>query len=394
MCYYLPLRSGSNKNYSGPLDSFWCCTGTGVENHARYGESIYFHDGRGSLFVNLFIASRLDWRSRELQLRQETAYPDKPATRITLACEKPVELAVNIRRPWWATGQFEIRVNGVVQAAPSAPGSYLTVSRTWAGGDAIEVSMPFTLRTEGFRDNPRRFAFMNGPLVLAAQVEPSKPLPVIVAGEGQTILSFQPVAGKASTFSGPASVFRIPGDGKGVTLEPLYKIHGDRHYVVYFDAFTPAQWHTKEAEYRAERRRQEALAARTIDLVNPGEEQNERDHHLQSRQSGQGTFNGRKWRDAANGWFSWDLKTSGHIPLELRVTYWGSDVGRVFDVLIDGKKIATQKLQDNRPNQFFDEVYRLPVEWTRDKKQVTMRFQAHAGSTAGGVFECRLMKAE
>ena len=112
--------------------------------------------------------------------------------------------------------------------------------------------MPFTLRTEGFRDNPRRFAFMHGPLVLAAQVAPGKPFPVIVAEEKQLLASLQPVDGKPSTFTGPASIFRVPGDNKGVTLEPLYKIHGDRHYVVYFDWFTPAQWQAKEAEYRAE----------------------------------------------------------------------------------------------------------------------------------------------
>ena len=99
--------------------------------------------------------------------------------------------------------------------------------------------MPFTLRTEGFRDNPRRFAFMHGPLVLAAQVAPGKPFPVIVADESQLLASLRPVDGKPSTFTGPANIFRVPGENKGVTLEPLYKIHGDRHYVVYFDSFTP-----------------------------------------------------------------------------------------------------------------------------------------------------------
>jgi DUF1680 family protein len=248
MCYYLPLRSGSNKGYNGPLDAFWCCTGTGIENHAKYGDSIYFHDGQKTLFVNLFIASELDWQAKGLKLRQETEYPDKPTTKITLTLEKPTELAVRIRHPWWATGKVEIRVNGAVQTAASTPGSYATISRTWASGDVIEVSMPFTLRTEGFRDNPRRFAFMHGPLVLAAQVVPGKPFPVIVAEDNQFLSGLQPVEGKPSTFTGPASVFRMPGDKRGVTLEPLYKIHGNRHYVVYFDAVAPDQWQAKKAK--------------------------------------------------------------------------------------------------------------------------------------------------
>ncbi len=248
MCYFLPLGAGSNKKYNGPLDAFWCCTGTGIENHAKYGDSIYFHDGQKTLFVNLFIASQLDWRDRGLKVRQETAYPDKPASKITFTCEKPTELAVSIRCPWWATEKFEIRVNGGEQTVVSKPGSYATISRTWSSGDRVEVAMPFTLRSEGFHDNPRRVAVMHGPLVLAAQVAPGKPFPVIVAEENQMLSSLQAVEGKPSTFTGLASVFRSPGDNQGVTLEPLYKIHGDRHYVVYFDCFTPAQWQAKKAK--------------------------------------------------------------------------------------------------------------------------------------------------
>ena len=169
MCYYLPLRSGSNKNYNGPLDSFWCCTGTGVENHAKYGESIYFHK-QCALYVNLFIASELDWKAKGVKVRQETKYPDEPWTRLVFTSDQPHQFGLHVRHPWWATEKFEICVNGEKQAVESKPGSYAVLSRDWKSGDTLDVSMPFTLRTEGFRDNPRRFAFMHGPLVLAAQV--------------------------------------------------------------------------------------------------------------------------------------------------------------------------------------------------------------------------------
>ena len=129
-------------------------------------------------------------------------------------------------------------------------------------------------------------------------------------------------------------------------------------------------------------------------VSNPAKEQNERDHQLKSQHSGHGIFNGRKWRDAADGWFSWDLKTQGDKPLELRVTYWGSDGGRVFDILVDGKKIAAQELANKHPGEFFDEIYRMPAELTQGKAKITVRFQAQPGSTAGGVFECRVMRAE
>ena len=89
MCYYLPLRSGSRKHYNSPLDDFWCCTGTGVENHAKYGGSIYFHDGDRTLFVNLFIASELDWKAQGVKIRQETRFPDQEGSRLVVTCDVP-----------------------------------------------------------------------------------------------------------------------------------------------------------------------------------------------------------------------------------------------------------------------------------------------------------------
>ncbi len=148
------------------------------------------------------------------------------------------------------------------------------------------------------------------------------------------------MAGKPSTFTGSPEVFRIADEkqGKDVTLEPFYKMHGKRHYVVYWDRFTPEQWQAKEAEYQAQIEPAEAAGSPHHRLVNPGEEQNERDHKLQGENTDSGDFNERKWRHATDGgWFSWELKVLPDQAQELRVTYWGSDGGnRIFDILIDG----------------------------------------------------------
>lgn len=398
MCYYVPLKSGSRKNYNTPTDSFWCCTGTGVENHAKYGDSIYFHDGTRTLYLNLFIASELHWKETGVTLRQETRYPDEARSRLVFTCERPVELSLRIRHPFWATRGFVIQVNGRKQSVVSSgPGSYAVVNRTWQSGDTVEISTPFALRTEAFRDNPNRLALLNGPLVLCAQIDAAKPYPAIVADEGQFLRHLKPVRGRPNTFSGPAQVFRIPGEKSrdGVTLEPFYKMYGDRHYVVYWDVFTPAQWQAKEAEFAATLAQQKALEARTVDGVNPGEEQNERDHALKGENTQAGDLGGRKWRHAPDGgWFSYELKVQPDQPMSLAVTYWGSDGGRVFDVLVDGEKIATQRLDNNKPGQFYDEIYPLPENVVRGKQRVTVKFQAHAGSTAGGVFGVRLVRSE
>ncbi|MHB1037659.1 MAG: beta-L-arabinofuranosidase domain-containing protein [Pirellulales bacterium] len=397
MCYYVPLRSGSHKVYNDVDNSFWCCTGTGVENHAKYGDSIYFHDGRQTLFVNLFIASELKWKYAGLTLRQETRYPDEAASKLVFTCQEPLKLAVNIRHPYWATAGFEIRVNGQKQDAVGQPGTWATLDRTWKTGDTVEIAMPFSLRTEGFRDNPRRFAYMDGPLVLCAQVDSRRAFPAVVAEDGNLLGGITPVAGKPNTFAGPAALFRTAsgtaGEGsQGVTLEPFYKMHGGRGYVVYWDQFTAEQWKARQEDYQGEQARQKEFEARTVDLATPGGDQNERDHNLQGERTNAGDFGDRKYRHAYDGWFSYDMKVLGDQPMELRVTYWGDDVGRVFDVLVDGEKIATQRLARNNPTRFYDETYPLAEKLTRGKSKITVKFQAQPQSTAGGVFGVRIVK--
>ena len=395
MCYYVPLRSGSQKVYNTPLDSFWCCTGTGVENHAKYGDSIYFHNDT-TLWVNLFIASELSWQAKGLKVRQETSYPDEAVSRLRFTVDKPVRLDVKIRRPWWATSGFETKVNGERASDSSEPGSYVTISRTWKTGDTVEIAMPFGLNTEGFRDNPKRLVFLHGPIVLSAEVNVAKSLPAVVAEQDRLLDSLKPVAGKPSTFTGSSEVFRFVGQdsSRQVILEPFYKMHGGRHYVVYWDLLTAAQWQAKQDEYAAELAKQKALDARTVDRVRLGERGDERSHGLQGENTASGDFGGRTWRHATDGgWFSYTLKVLADEPQELLVTYWGSDSGgREFDILVDGRKIAAQKLENNKPGRFYDEMYPLAKQVTQGKTSVVVKFKAQPGKTAGGIFGCAILK--
>ncbi|MGO8926201.1 MAG: beta-L-arabinofuranosidase domain-containing protein [Limisphaerales bacterium] len=395
MCYYVPLRSGSRKTYCDRENSFWCCTGTGVENHAKYGDSIYFHAGDSTLFVNLFIASELDWRERGLKVRQETAFPTADATKVIFTCEQPVELELRLRWPSWAKRGLMVTVNGDPLKIAGRPGSWLPLKRVWRSGDTVTVKMPFSPHTEGFADNPDRFAFLNGPIVLCAQVDPVKPFPAVVAEREQVVQALKP-AGKPNTFTAPPEIFRAPGASGGVTLEPFYAMHGGRHYEVYFDRFSPAQWKEKEGDYAAELARQRALAARTVDYVMPDREQSEHDHAMRGERTAAGDFGDRKWRHATDGgWFSWDLKALPDQAQELWVTYWGSDGGnRIFDILVDDQKIATQRLENNKPDRFYDAVYRLPADLLKGKQSITVKFQAHPGAWAGGVFGARVLKVE
>jgi DUF1680 family protein len=396
MCYYVPLRPGSRKVYNGFDDAFWCCTGTGVENHAKYGDCIYWRSNDDStLYVNLFIPSELTWKQKGLKLRQETTFPAEQGTRLVFSADSPVELTLKVRHPSWARTGFAIRINGDPPVAESKPGGYAILRRIWKTGDTVELTLPFTLHTEGFRDNLDRLAFLHGPLVLCAQVDTNRPVPAIVTEPDRLVSSLAPAPGRLSTFHGSPLVFRVPGEtgGTAVTLEPFYAMHGHRRYVVYWDVFTPARYREKEAEYAAELSRRKELDDRTVDRVSPGEEQNERDHKLEGEKTSAGHFGDRKWRHADDGgFFRYTVRVLPHQPQELSVTYWGSDSGRrVFDILVDGTKLATETLEHNRPEQFYDQVYKFPEELTKGKSHVTVSFQAHPRHTAGGIFGLRVM---
>jgi len=381
MCYFLPLAAG-HKEYCTPEDSFWCCTGTGVENHSKYGDSIYFHEGKTALFANLFIASELRWPETGVTLRQETKYPDEGRTRFVFTCEEPVELRFLIRHPYWATSSFEIELNGVRQADDSQPGSYAVVQRTWQSGDTVEVTMPFSLRTEGFRDNPRRVALMCGPLVLCAEAKRrnDSPYPAMIVDQNGLPTGLEGVPGRPCTFADSSGVLHLAGEiGHDVILEPIHKMHGPREYEVYWNAITPGEWQAYEA-----------IEARTIDRVFPGDDRNERDHNLQGENIG---TDGKSWRHATDGgWFSWDLKARPDQRQELRVKYWGSDTGgREFVIDVDGQRVATVKLDNNRPGEFYEETYPIPPQLTRGREKITIRFQARPGKIAGGIFGCAVV---
>ncbi|MBN1851454.1 MAG: glycoside hydrolase family 127 protein [Pirellulales bacterium] len=402
MCYYVPLRSGSAKQgdgygYSSPLDSFWCCTGTGIENHAKYGDSIYFHDGKETLIVNLYIASELRIPETDMIVRQETRFPEEDTTRLILTCKEPKEGTLKIRHPAWAASGIEMTVNGVRQDTESRPGSYVTLRRQWENNDRVEVKLPMRLSTEGFRDNPDRFAFLNGPLVLCAEVDRTKPFPAVVASHEEAVAALAPAGDRSNVFLSEPGLFRIPGSTGPVRvrLEPFYQMHGERPYVVYWDRFSSHQWQAKEEEYRAEQVRQTEIAERTVDMVSPGEQQSETDHGLQGERTSSGDFGGRKYRHAQDGWFSYRLKILPGQPQELWVTYWGSDSGnRTFDVLVDGERLISQRLQRKHPDTFYDEITPLPENMTKGKQSITIKFQAHSGNWAGGVFGLRTMRSK
>jgi hypothetical protein len=244
LMYYYPLASGYWKFYGAPLTAFWCCTGTGVEEFAKAGDSIYFHDDAG-IFVNLFIASEVKWPEKGVRLVQETAFPEQEGAAFRIEMDRPSSWTLRLRVPWWATRGGRVRVNGEALPAFSSPSSYLALTRTWKSGDRVELDLPMSLSAEPTPDDPTVLAAMYGPLVLAGRLGSEKLTRNMTYGEYDCELKGEPVAVDAiagdprdvSSWIEPAArrrlAFRTRGQAKELELVPLNRLFGER-YAVYW----------------------------------------------------------------------------------------------------------------------------------------------------------------
>jgi DUF1680 family protein len=166
--YFQATRPGYVRLFHTPERSFWCCTGTGMENHAKYADSIYFEDADG-VWVNLYIASTVTSNARGLSLRQTTTFPNEPRTRLEITTERPVRAAIRVRQPGWCA-DMRVRVNGRRATERAGADGYIVLDREWRRGDRIDIDLPMTLRTEPLPGTTDTVAFVYGPIVLAGRL--------------------------------------------------------------------------------------------------------------------------------------------------------------------------------------------------------------------------------
>jgi len=260
--YYLSMASGVWKTFNTEEQTFWCCTGSGVEEYAKLNDSIYWRDKDG-IYVNLFIPSELDWADKGFKLRQETGYPTGQTTLLTVVTARPgPPMSMRLRVPGWLQRAPVVKVNGKPLDASAAPGSYLTLTRVWRTGDKIEMELPMHLHMEAMPDDPTLQAFLFGPLVLAGDLgneglteahlsgpnyrvgypgieqngsplAPQNQVPPIGSVEIPTFKAAGPDPGSWIKPTDRPYVFRTAGQVKDVTLVPLNSLY-DKRYAVYW----------------------------------------------------------------------------------------------------------------------------------------------------------------
>jgi uncharacterized protein len=382
--YMVPLMSGSHREFSTPFDDFWCCVGTGMESHAKHGDSIYWTQGN-DVIVNLYIPSALNLSRPRIGLRLDTQYPfaDEIALTITQSTATKAS-AISLRIPAWCDNP-RLSVNGQALRSRVVDG-YVRVRRTWKEGDVIRLNLPRELRVEPTPDDPNTVALMLGPLVLAGDLGPATErweglAPVLVGAD----LPHGIVPTAEAAVYRTQSVAR-PAD---LTLRPFTFQH-DNNTAVYFRRFTEAGWQEEQVKFQAEQVRLHDFDARSADVVRLGEASAEREHSLESKISYPVVYRGRSGRDArTGGFFECTVKTRPG-PLTLQSTYWGEERDRRFTILVDGVALASEQLNGSGPSDFFERDYVIPEALTQGKPTLRIRFEPEKGFSAGPAFGLRL----
>jgi DUF1680 family protein len=409
--YFTPIRPQHYRVYSQPQEGFWCCVGSGMENHGKYGELIYAHD-KNDLFVNLFIASKLDWKEKGISLIQQTNFPYQQTSSLKFTVAQPKSFGVHLRYPSWVKdGQVQIMVNGQRSKAIKDEHGFIVINRTWKTGDLVFIRLPMQAKTEYLPDSSRWASFIYGPIVLAAKTDTSNlvglkadgsrmghvasgPLypidkaPMIVSSESNPALQLKPVKDNPLHFTATNLIY--PSSFKNLILQPFYTIH-DARYMIYWRVTDEKGLAQLQEKLKQEEKQKLELENNTVDQVAPGEQQSEVDHQFKGNKTETGIFKNKHWRNA-NGWFSYQLKNKQSEGKKLRVTYYGRDKSSI-DIFINGTLLKKEIFYGSKGDLFFNIDYDIPDNILNSSNEfIEVKFSSSENSTTPKIFYVRLMK--
>ncbi|MFV8376280.1 beta-L-arabinofuranosidase domain-containing protein [Flavobacterium sp. LB1P71] len=410
--YFTPIRPRHYRVYSESQQSFWCCVGSGLENHGKYGELIYAHD-KQNLYVNLFIPSTLNWKEKGITLTQNTKFPFEEQSSIRLTLKKSQQFTIKFRYPSWVeNGKMKITVNNKEISLTKDVNSYVSIERKWKTGDVIAVVLPMQNKTEQLPDKSAWVSFVRGPIVLAAVTDttdlvglhaddsrmghiangpiyPIEDAPLLVSNNSHLATSLKAVANKPFTFSASDLIYQEKY--KNLQLVPFFQIH-DARYMLYWPYTTKEKLPEIQKAMKEREEAQMKLEAITVDVVTAGEQQPESDHNFKGDKTDTGMFKERHYRNG-QGYFSYDLKNNNLEARKLRITYFGADKNRNFDIYVNDVLVASMNMDGSEGNQFIDKIIELPEAILNAKPKILqVQFKAKPNSTITGIYEVRVLK--
>ena len=417
--YFTPLRPAHYRVYSAVNEGMWCCVGTGMENHGKYGEFIYTHDGAQELRVNLFVASRLNWTDNNAIITQETQFPYSESSKLTINLKKARKFRLMVRCPEWVADGYSVKVNGKEYATGAQPSSYVAIERKWKNGDVVEISLPMQNTIEPLDHETEYIAVKHGPIVLAARTG-NQDLAGLVADDGrwshiahgslvpvaetpimigtqdqieQKVAALKPIEGKPLHYD--ATSLFDNSRFASVELEPFFSLH-DSRYAIYFLSLSSSDYAKMLEKIKADEAAALELDRRTVDAIVPGEQQPEADHKIQSQNSTTGNQDNKPYRTVRRGGsFSYDLYPDGNTNLSLSIGYWGNEINqnRAIEILIEDMPFITEKdFPTNGQAEIVRKEYQIPVGFYQGKEKIRITFRSVDGTQAPRIFDVRFLK--
>lgn len=408
--YFTPMRPGHYRVYSQPETSMWCCVGSGLENHTKYGEFIYAHQ-KDTLYVNLFIPSQLTWKEKGVTLTQETSFPDDG--KVTLRIDKVPKkgFTLKIRQPQWAehSKEYNVKINGKSETSIIGENNnYLTLHRKWKKGDVITFNLPMKVNLEQIPDKKDYYAFLYGPIVLAASTGtehldglyaddsrgghiahgkqiPLQEVPMLIGNPEAIRNSLHKKDDNQLTFTFDGNVY--PVQNKALELVPFFRLHNAR-YAVYFRQANEEQFKAIQKEMATAERKATELANQTVDLIFPGEQQPESDHGIQYEQAETGTNKDRHFR-RAKGWFSYNLKVKEEAS-RITITIQENDRNKVTILLNNEKPAVNPTISEADKDGFITLSWLLPQKL--EAGSCPIRFTPDGTEWTPAIYEVRLLK--
>lgn len=385
--YFQPMATGFFKVYSSETEHFWCCTGSGMENFSKLGDSIYYKDD-DSLYVIRYTSSAVTFKEKDLKITQTANLPD-----VVFTIEGTGHADIVLRVPDWCTDKPTVKINGTV-FDKKAVGGFIRLSREWQDGDTVEYTMPTTVRAYNLQDNENAVAFKYGPWVLSANlgnndmltsttgVNVTVPLldsniTDIMVIKDISIKDWLSNVDKHLVRQGDTLAFKLEGTNRDLIFSPHYMQHKNR-YGIYFRL---ADANTRIPENIADK-------YITIDSFPVGNDQYEFSHNLKCENSNSGNHMGLIFRDASpDGYFSYDLTVDDTIINYLKVKYFSGDAGRSFRILVDGEVLQDVTVENVNPGGFYDAYYKIPETIIDGKNKITVTFESNGNSYVGGIFD-------
>ncbi|MBS9522809.1 glycoside hydrolase family 127 protein [Litoribacter alkaliphilus] len=402
--YFTSMRPNHYRVYSQPHNNFWCCVGSGMENHTKYGQVIYAHRP-DELFINLFIASELDWKEQGMKIVQDTKFPFEESTTIQLKTDKPKRLSLNIRKPnWLVEEKVELTINGEKQSVEPDPTGYIKLERTWHDGDQVVLSLPMQTTYEKMPDNSNWLSFLHGPIVLAAKTG-SDDLTGLFADDSRMghNASGKLIPLAETEFFKPSLLEKMPeksnedfkfliaeeqtyGNQQPIELIPFFQLHESR-YQVYWPVVEEGELDAFKENLLTIDEYLLQLDKITVDFVAAGEQQPESEHEFQGSVTVTGQEDGGFWRSTTN-WFEYKLQNKNQEAKKLRISYTKEKVGKPFLIYINDTLLKNELFTPEGTNVTEKDYDISNIQ----SEELIIRFESIDGFSTEKIKEIRLIR--